>query len=334
MGDVVVAPEPPEHVLSGLDVTIEDAWLAKEDFDHAMKIYNDCKYDATDGAVLRAREWLSDWIMNGEDAAMFDTEQHQYDAGLAAAKGETVAPELEDATMAAAAAEVMGLPQPGQEPEEEDNLGGLLSPLKGAAPRDEEDAEGAEESKTAPGDQESKSESRLVVLEGPDERQRVKDTGGYSGSGLGPAAKAERAAMEAGIPVAASPNKAVQGGVAAAQEVEFDSSVRVGKRLYRRALRVPRVWRDTRGNLPRDVNLGTAMPIDEEMYAKALEYAEARIGVFRTPAEKAAAAEARRKADAALAQITEEEGKVRLSACLHLSVDVCVRVGGCWRNFR
>lgn len=59
------------------------------------------------------------------------------------------------------------------------------------------------------------------------------------------------------------------------------------------------------------------MCLCQDVFARALELAEARVGVFRSPAEKAAAAEARRKADEALAKVTEEEGKV------------CVCVGVC-----
>ena len=72
------------------------------------------------------------------------------------------------------------------------------------------------------------------------------------------------------------------GGIAAAQEVEFDATVRIGKRLYRRALRVPRAWRDSRGNLPRDVSCppnppppppGPSRP-PQEVYAATAELGE------------------------------------------------------------
>ena len=39
LGEVASAPEPPSHLMAALDAAIEDAWVAKEDFDAALAIF-------------------------------------------------------------------------------------------------------------------------------------------------------------------------------------------------------------------------------------------------------------------------------------------------------
>jgi hypothetical protein len=39
LGDVVSSPDVPSHLLAAVDAAIEDAWLAKEDFNAALAIY-------------------------------------------------------------------------------------------------------------------------------------------------------------------------------------------------------------------------------------------------------------------------------------------------------
>lgn len=36
--------------------------LAKEDFDHALKVYEKCKYDATEGAVIKVRDSMQNLL--------------------------------------------------------------------------------------------------------------------------------------------------------------------------------------------------------------------------------------------------------------------------------
>jgi hypothetical protein len=129
----------------------------------------------------------------------------------------------------------------------------------------------------------------------------VKDSGGYSGSGLGPAAKARmeelkgaKRASVAGTPAstaaasaltntntnanaaavaaagstadASQPDSATALVSAALPAVNLaDPGVRIGKRLIQKALRVPRVWRDGRGNLSSDTTTGTTMPADMDL---------------------------------------------------------------------
>jgi hypothetical protein len=138
--------------------------------------------------------------------------------------------------------------------------------------------------------------------------ERVKDTGGYSGTGFGPAARAKQAELRSGGASADVPASGVDANGVPVNEPE--PGVRVGKRLLRRALRVPRTWRDKRGNLPRETTHGTTMPADADLVARAMEFAGARVGVFRSRAEIAAANEARRKVEATLAEIAEEEGRI------------------------
>jgi hypothetical protein len=53
LGDVAVPPDPPQHLVSAVDAAVENAWMAKEDFDTAMALYKAGKEDATAGAVER-----------------------------------------------------------------------------------------------------------------------------------------------------------------------------------------------------------------------------------------------------------------------------------------
>ena len=180
-------------------------------------------------------------------------------------------------------------------------------------------------------------DGKLVVPEPPRERTVVKDTGGYSGSGLGPAAAAQVASLRGdgqATPGAAPGAKASAAGVSeskagnenadpnsdalvpyVASDVNApEAGVRIGRRLLQRSMRVGRTWRDVRGNLSAEVTHGTTMPADMDLVMAAQEFAEQRVGVYRTPNEMATAAEARRKVELALVRglCVWEGGALRL----------------------